>query len=326
MCYGKARSITLRFLFCYNETEIENHKNHQDREVPYKLRKYKILTTKIILPLFFIPIMSANASALAKPVYDRAAEPDLSVEQAQQNQLSIKPAETKLPDDALILGTVEADVTGDGLVDIVYLTGRRIHSGSIYSDDLSLSVKSGADSNFKTHSFSRLGGYRTNLFAGDFSGDKVADVYLEVESGGSGGWSYHNIVSFSGNQTKEIFGNDNNQSRSIKGEFVDGLKVELTNLANDKKVAIDVSDRLQDYLRLGIYGEDGIVKKETQTMMAPFSRLTPIDQDNDGIFELKGIQRISGAYRADGIADVESVLKYKDDYWEFKSVKVIISL
>lgn len=290
------------------------------------MRKYTILITKIILPLFFIPMMSVNTDAMAKPDYDRAVEPTVAVEPVQQNQPSIKPADSKLPDDALILGTVEADVTGDGLVDTVYLTGCRKHIDSIYTDDLRLSVKSGADATFKTHSLSRLGGYRTNLFAGDFSGDKVPDVYLEVESGGSGGWSYHNIVSFNSNETKEIFGNNNNQSRSIKGEFVDGLKVELTNITNGKTVAIDVSDRLQDYLRLGIYGEDGIIQKETQTMTAPFSRLAPIDYDNDGVFELKGIQRISGAYRADGIADVESVLKYKNEDWELKSVKVIISL
>lgn len=290
------------------------------------MRKDTILIAKIILALFIIPMTSVNAGELSQPDYDRAVEATLAVKPAQQNQSSIKPAASKLPDDALILGTVEADVTGDGLVDTIYLTGRRKHVDSTYADDLRLSVKSGADATFKTHSLSRLGGYRTNLFAGDFSGDKVPDVYLEVESGGSGGWSYHNIVSFNGNEAKEIFGDNNNQSQSIKGEFVDGLKVELTNTANGKTAALDVSDRLQDYVRLGIYGEDGILQKETQTMTAPFSRLTPIDYDNDGVFELKGIQRISGAYRADGIADVESVLKYKDDDWMLKSVKVIISL
>jgi len=52
---------------------------------------------------------------------------------------------------------------------------------------------------------------------------------VEVESGGSGGWSYHNILSLHANDPKEIFGEPNNQSQIIIGKFIDGLKAELTN-------------------------------------------------------------------------------------------------
>ena len=261
------------------------------------MKKARIFMAAIILNLFIWPIMLTNASAM----------PNLP-----------------LPADYSILDTIEADVTGDGYADTVYLIGRKRQIDSLYTDNFSIKVKNGVDKTITTYALEKVGGYRTRLFAGDFSGDAISDVYIEVESGGSGGWSYHNIISFNSDSPKEIFGSRNNQSQSITGKFIDGLKAELINYANAKTIAIDVSERLQDYLRLGIYDAKGIVTKETQTMTAPFSKLDPIDYDKDGVFELKGIQRISGAYRADGLADVETVLKYKDAAWNLQSVKVTV--
>jgi len=262
------------------------------------VKKAGFIMITIMLGLFITPIMLANANDVPQPL--------------------------SLPADYRILDNAEADVTGDGYIDTIYLTGHQRQIGSLYTDDLSITVENGADHSLTRYPLNKLGGYRMHLFAGDFSGDKVADVYVEVESGGSGGWSYHNIISLNANDPKEIFGEQNNQSKSITGKFIDGLKAEITNTVNGKTIAIDVRERLKDYLRLGIYGEDGIVKKETSIMIAPFSKLEPIDYDRDGIFELKGIQRISGAYRADGIADVETVLKYNGTAWNSQSVKVTV--
>lgn len=290
------------------------------------MRKAKILTAAITLGLFVAPIMSANASLIPKPVYNDKGQV-VGTTKVQVVSASVIPAaEINLPDDYTILDTIEADVTGDAVTDKIYLAGHKTQFASQYADHLSITVKSGADNSLNTFSLDKVGGYQTQLFTGDFSGDKVPDVYVATASGGSGGWSYYNIVSFNENRPQEIFNAQDNQNQTITGRFIDGWKAEIKNNTNGKTLAIDVSARKNDYLRLGIYGEDGIVKRQTQTMTAPFSRLDPVDVDNDGVYELKGIQRISGAYRADSIADIEMVLKYGGTAWNSQSVKLTVSM
>lgn len=268
--------------------------------------KKVFIRAMISVGLVIASMMAVNASAIEKP--------------------NISAGELKLPDDYYILAAMEEEVTGDEFVDSIYLIGHKNKPDALYQDELSIIVKSGTDELLTVYPLKKVGGYQTKLFAGDFSGDKVADVYVAVESGGSGGWSYHNIVSFKEQNPQELFGMNHNQSQSISGKFIDGWKVELTNCTGGKMIAIDVRERQNDYIRLGIYDENGMIKKETQTMTAPFAILEPIDRDHDGVFELKGIQRISGGYRADGIADVETILKYKDAVWNASSVRVIVNM
>lgn len=279
------------------------------------MKKAKLLTTALTLGLFITPILSANASTFPHPVYNNKGQAPF-----------IPATKINLSADKSILEIAEADVTGDGITDTIYLSGHKVQPTSQYIDDVSVTVKSGADKVLTTFPLNKVGGYQPHLFIGDFSGDKVPDVYVATASGGSGGWSYYNIVSFKDNKPKQIFNIQENPNQNITGRFIDGWKVELTNSSNTKALAIDISAHKSDYLRLGIYNEDGVVKRETQTMTAPFSKLDPIDIDNDGVFELKGVQRVSGAYRADGLADVETTLKYDGTVWSSQSVKVTVPM
>lgn len=61
-------------------------------------------------------------------------------------------------------------------------------------------------------------------------------------------------------------------------------------------------------------------------MITPFGRLEPVDSDKDGIYELQGEQRIAGAYNADGLATVKTVLSYRQGAWQARSVSVSIPL
>ena len=46
----------------------------------------------------------------------------------------------------------------------------------------------------------------------------------------------------------------------------------------------------------------------------PFSNLEVIDYNQDGKYELRGIQKIIGAYGADTISEVESVWSYEEGW------------
>ncbi|TWH51956.1 stalk domain-containing protein [Sporomusa sp. KB1] len=289
------------------------------------MKKIKVLTVAIVLSSFITPMIPVNASVIPKPVYNSNGQV-VGATKALPTPLPAIPAtEINLPADYNILDTLEVDVTGDGIADKIYLAGHKIPSNLPAAKDLSVTVKSGADESLTTYWLDKVGGYQPHLFAGDFTGDKIADVYVETASGGSGGWSYHNIVSFNGSEPKELFGIKDNNANNITGKFVDGWKVALTNTTDETTLTVGVSERREDYLRLGIYDKEGKVQKETQIMSAPFIKLEPIDIDNDGVYELKGMQSLSGAYRADRLAEVETILKYTGINWQSQSTLIMAS-
>lgn len=284
------------------------------------MKSKKLVAAAIAVSLFTSAIAVSFAQEngyTPKPVYNSTGEIIGTTRNNITDDGALPPGD--------ILDTKEADVTGDGTVDTVYLTGTRAMSTSPYINNIRIVVKNGFTNLIETGGVESFAGYAPQLFLGDFNGDKIADVYVEAASGGSGGWYHHQIVTFTGILPSIIFDDENNRGTAITGKFINDYKIELT--ASGKTVILDVSDRRADYLRLGLYNESGLLMKETKVMVTPYGKLAAIDIDNDGIYELQGMQRISGAYNADGLANLESVLKYNDTIcWQPLSVKLNITL
>ncbi|EIW17445.1 MULTISPECIES: hypothetical protein [Pelosinus] len=229
-----------------------------------------------------------------------------------------------LPEGYQVLDMQEGDVNGDGVSDTVYLIGHKQEDSSSYVDSMKLIVENGADQKRTDVVLDKMGGYQAELLLRDFTGDKTVDALVTAASGGSGGWYYNQVVAL-GEKPSILFGEQENNGGSISGQFLDGFKVEINGGAGSG-VTIDVHDRTADYLRLGLYNEEGKLQKQTKLMVTPFGRLEAVDANHDGIYELKGIQRISGAYNADGLANVETVLSYTGSFWQAQSVNLRINL
>ena len=294
------------------------------------MKKGSILVAAIAAGLLITPIATTGAQEaqlgyVPKPIHNDNGEV-IGTTRSTQTQQALAEADLNLPAGYYILDVQEADVTGDGVADKVYLSGRKLIPASPYLSDIKITVKSGMDNLVLRGGIDKLGGYEPKLFLGDFTGDKVADVFVEAASGGSGGWYHHEIMSFAGSEERLIFGNDDNKGTRVTGKFIDGFRAEVASVDSGKAVTIDVSERKADYLRLGIYDEQGTVRKQTSTMTTPFSKLEPVDLNKDGVYELRGHQRLSGAYNADGLADVESVISYDGSGWQTQTVKVAVNL
>jgi len=280
------------------------------------------LTAVLTLGLLLMPLLALaedNQSAyVPKPVYNDKGE-------IIGTTRGTGGTGAWLPEGYSVLDTQEGDVTGDGTSDTVYVIGHKREANSAYMDSIKVFVENGADQSRTEVALDKLAGYEAQVVLRDFTGDQIPDALITVATGGNGGMYLNRVVTFTGEPTV-LFSDKDDQGNFVSGQFIDGYKAEIRS-ATGPTVTIDTSARKDDYLRLGIYDQTGKLIKPTKLMISPsFGKLEPVDVNHDGIYELQGSQRISGAYRADGLATVETVLAYTDGSWQPKSVNLRILL
>lgn len=230
--------------------------------------------------------------------------------------------ELQLPADRYIIDSAMADITGDGVSDTLYLVGHKENKSDKFADHMSLVVRDGAVHDLKTVDLNGFSGYEGKIFTGDFTGDKVDDVMISAPTGGSGGIEGHIIVNYNLPQPAIIFDQKNNEGAIITGNFVNDYKARLTNDNTGRSIVLDLENKKDFYVQSAIYDKNGKLLKEVKPISYPFTILLPMDMDNDGVYELRGIQRIIGAYGADGIGNIYSRWKYEDGEWKIKRIEV----
>jgi len=222
-----------------------------------------------------------------------------------------------------IVAYARADVSGDGIPNNVYLTGKRTPD-SPFIQNITLVIQKGMFSGFTSVQLSENAGYNPRLFLGDFTGDGVEDILISIDSGGSGGIMYHYIYSFINNTVKLLFDfNAYNQKYNYEVMYKDNYKVEVISKENNKKYIIDISNRDTSYLN-EIYEENGKLKKPINGFVNPLSGLYPVDFDSNGVYELLAYQKIAGRYNADSLGYIMNTLKWKGNMFELNNQNVAI--
>lgn len=227
-------------------------------------------------------------------------------------------------DNVYVIDASKADVTGDGVEDQVILVGAKLESPQdIYSENIAIIVKEGKTEKYLKNTYDKFNGYvgEKSLFIGDFTGDQVSDVMVTAGTGGTGGYMNHLIVTFKDNQSKIVFDEEDNLGIKIDGEYIDGFKAAINVKELHRDFLLDLSVNKDDYIKLGIYDENGKILNETKPYMGPFINLKPSFIDSDGVHMLKGTQRIVGAWNADSLSFVESTWKYEEGDWQIQSLQ-----
>lgn len=214
------------------------------------------------------------------------------------------------------------DVTGDKIKDDILLVGQKLYSeNDIFADNLNIVVKDGKTNEFAKITDEDLCGYEGNLFVGDFSGDKVKDVMVTADTGGSGGVEEHFIASFVNNAPKAIFTEEDNEGLRVKGKYIDGFKANLKIENEAKEFILDLSANKEEYIKQGIYDKAGKVLAEVEPISCSFGSLKAIDWNADGTLELMGSQRIIGTCNADTISTTESLWQFNNSKWNLKRLQ-----
>ena len=216
-----------------------------------------------------------------------------------------------------ILDCEDGDVNGDRIRDSVCTVGNRpFDLESPFVEDITLLIQDGA-----THKYTRIPlkenkGYEPIVFLGDFTGDKVDDILVSINSGGSGGFSYDYVYSFIDNEPKLLFDAEAFSDRyKYQVNYLNDYKVEVINLAMKQKYIIDISLKGADYLN-EIYNRNGTLKAPLQGEVIPMGNVYPVDLQRDKQYELNVIQRIIGRYGADTLALLNTILKWEGEQFE----------
>lgn len=274
----------------------------------------KKLTIPIIfLALFFIPF------------YNVSSAPNNIKKEYKINDEFTSP-KLKIKANTFILDCKSEDINNDSIIDNILLIGYKKEGVlSHTSEEVKVVIQDGKGGKFNMYSIGQIdNGLGGRIFIGDFNGDRLPDILSILHTGNSGEVSVYSLISIDKNKSKPLF----NQESFSKGlnfdvTFVDEFKVSIFSKELSKFFMLDVKKKKYSYVDCGIYHENGDLKESTKGQCSSFEELTPVDIDKDGIYELKGMQRISGFSKNDTLGFVKSVWKFNKDELELETIEII---
>ena len=231
----------------------------------------------------------------------------------------------RLPVDTsqVVIAKSYGDVTGDGMIDTVYLTGTK-KPDSPYWQNINLMIFQHSKNTYEKIALKENSGYNPTIFLGDFTGNHVDDILVTIDTGGSGGIIYTEIYTYVDGKTRQIFDGEAYQQRSkYTVNYEDFYKVNVTSSHPKKRYILDIRYKGKEYLA-EIYNPDGTLKAPIEGWVDPLSGLYPVDFDRNGIYELLAFQKIAGRYHADGLGYIQNILYWDDQQFKTESQSVAI--
>ncbi len=210
-----------------------------------------------------------------------------------------------------LLDMKQGDVTGDGIIDYVYLYGNKHDDSEIFADNITLVIQDGRSNQISTINLQNNAGYNAKLFLGDFSKDNILDILVSIESGGSGGYGIFYIYSFTNNRPRLLFDFEKyNTSYKFNVNYEDLYKVGVGSPSLDLLFTLDISHKGVDYLSQ-LYDENGKLKQPVKGEVLAMAALYPIVTNGESMsFDILVFQRIIGTSNSDTLGYVENLLTW----------------
>ncbi len=212
--------------------------------------------------------------------------------------------------DKEVINFAQADVTGDGIPDNIYLVGNRPRPEMPgYFEDVGLRVVS--DGRVYEIDFPYGNGYGPVLFVGDLTHDGIADILVNIFASGGGGFLTSYAYTFVNDQPSLLIDsktfNDLQRGTVI---YQDNYRVRIETLRPPRVYTIDISDRGPEYLNQ-IYNPDGTLIRPTEGTLLGLITLHTVDFDVNGEYNLSAVQRAIGLSNLDTLGLLETYFAWR---------------
>nr|WP_232337086.1 VCBS repeat-containing protein [Lysinibacillus timonensis] len=224
--------------------------------------------------------------------------------------ITMPPLHLQIPRGQSIITYKIGDVTGDGFSDFIYITADKQTDSSPFLRNITLFVKYGRSNHIEMYRPPENAGYNPTLWLGDLTGDGIQDIFLVIDSGGSGGIIYAYVYSVQNGIMKNIFDSIKfNEQHTYNVQYLNQYKASVMSKKPSKKYTLDLTYKGKEYLN-EIYNADGTLKAPIEGWVDPISALNPVDLARNGKYYLLGMQQIAGRFHADGLGIVENLLNW----------------
>ncbi|WP_123053366.1 VCBS repeat-containing protein [Clostridium sp. JN-1] len=218
------------------------------------------------------------------------------------------------------------DVTGDKIIDKVSLYGNKPDGqDSEFISNISIVIQNGHcnRTSIITPKFNE--GYNPRIFLGDFNKDKIDDIKISIDSGGSGGYGVYYIYSFKNSIKQELFNFENyNNGYEYKVDYMDFYKVKVFCITLNQLFILDISYKSKEYLSQ-YYNKSGKLKEPVQGDVLSLGALIPIAaNEKNNSYDLTAFQRIIGTYNADTLGYVQNMLTWNGEKFTSYNISVAI--
>lgn len=207
------------------------------------------------------------------------------------------------------------DVTGDGKKDLIIIKGQPYEEGTDFLKEIKMEI---ITSNKKSISVELDSGFNPRVQFLDLNHDGLNDIFVTVDTGGSGGITDHYLYTVKDFIFTDISVPD---PLLINSQFLNGYKASIQIHETGESYTFDLSNRADKYEQSGLY-QKGKLSEPTELLVDPFSTLKPVLVEGKQ-YGLKGMQAVSGAYHADTIALIESLWYFDKGKWSLMKTIVM---
>mgnify|MGYP001815538168 CR=1 FL=1 len=231
----------------------------------------------------------------------------------------------ELPAGYLVLAEARGDL-GGGESTLVRLVGRAGPGEGPFREDFRLAV--GRSSQLWPLPSACAAGYGPGLALVDVTGDGRPEAVDTADTGGSGGLVGAVVVAIAPDgghwRCRSLFDNESGVRPALTVVLVDGFTARLEIRAPglpDRREVLDLAGRRDRYLATGVYTEDGELAAPVAIWGDALMAVEPLRADAGGP-GLRLVQQPRGASNADRLAEVVTVLVWRERTWHAADVAV----
>ncbi|MEG0951450.1 MAG: hypothetical protein RR090_10740 [Niameybacter sp.] len=297
-----------------SNSSIDNMFNSDDIDLnKLTLQEFQDIEKQKLPPVENVKTPAAQQALgqnLVTPIMNEQ-ETDAVVNGAVPQPLTPNPIIDNELEDKEVINFTQADVTGDGMLDSIYLVGKRkVGDPTRYIENMGLRVKTRGKT--LAVDFPYGNGYSPILFVGDLTTDGIPEVLVNIFSNATGGYITSYIYSFQNEVIQLLFDSKVfNEQYTGKVTFLNNYRARVTTDRPPWQYTIDISDRDSSYLST-IYDENGNLRRATEGTLLGLTSLNPIDYDVNGEFNLASVQRVIGISNLDTLGLVETYLAWRN--------------